>query len=52
MSSWAVFQPTDEAAAGEPIFDPGSEDDDPIGKKMTHELGGGYVYVGNATSIP
>ncbi|GAA3204417.1 LysM domain-containing protein [Microbacterium terregens] len=47
MSSWAIFQPTEE-----PTVEPASAEDDPIGKKMIDELGDGYVYVGNGTAIP
>ena len=51
MSSWAIFQPTEEPAV-EPTVETASAEDDPIGKKMVDELGDGYVYVGNGTAIP
>ena len=47
VSSWAIFQPTEE-----PTVEPPSDEDDPIGQKMIEELGDGYVYVGNGTAIP
>lgn len=51
VSSWALFQPTEEPTA-EPTAEPVSAEDDAIGKKMIDELGDGYVYVGNGTAIP
>jgi hypothetical protein len=51
MSSWAIFQSTEEPA-GEPTDDVAPAEDDPIGKQMIDELGDGYVYVGDGTAIP
>lgn len=51
MSSWAIFQPTEEPVA-EPAARPASVEDDPLGEKMIDELGDGYVYVGEGTAIP
>jgi len=55
MSSWAIFQPTEDAtedATEGSTEEPASADEDPIGKKMIDELGDDYVYVGNGTAIP
>jgi hypothetical protein len=46
LSSWAIFRQTEE-----PAVELASEND-PIGTKMTNELGVGYGYVGNGTAIP
>lgn len=51
VSSWAIFRPAVQPTE-EPADDQSTDEDDPIGEEMLEELGEGYVYVGNGTSIP